>query len=184
MSQNDKAKAQPAKAAEGNVDQIRDILFGGQMRDYERRFEELEERSRRENERNRGDLLKRIENLEALVKDQTERLAAQTKKVDSEAKAANAELHTQLERAQKTLRQELSDVDDKHEHAGSSLRERLHKLATETADSIRGQQEELGSVIERMGSTLRDEKVAREELAGFFQEMALRLTRQFDLPKG
>jgi hypothetical protein len=42
----------------------------------------------------------------------------------------------------------------------------------------------LSSVIERMGHTLRDEKVAREELAGFFQEMALRLTRQFDLPKG
>ena len=27
-----------------NVDQIRDILFGGQMRDYERRFQDLAER--------------------------------------------------------------------------------------------------------------------------------------------
>jgi hypothetical protein len=30
--------------AERNVDQIRDILFGGQMRDYERRFQELGQR--------------------------------------------------------------------------------------------------------------------------------------------
>ena len=28
--------------AEGNVDKIRDILFGGQMREYERRFERIE----------------------------------------------------------------------------------------------------------------------------------------------
>ena len=35
----------PADAgAERNVDQIRDILFGGQMRDYERRFEEFGQR--------------------------------------------------------------------------------------------------------------------------------------------
>ena len=55
MSQQNVDKKLPAKPAanEGNVDQIRDILFGGQMRDYERRFEELEERMKRETERNR-----------------------------------------------------------------------------------------------------------------------------------
>ena len=30
--------------ADRNVDQIRDILFGGQMRDYERRFQDLNQR--------------------------------------------------------------------------------------------------------------------------------------------
>lgn len=34
-------KPMPELPADRNVDQIRDILFGGQMRDYERRFQEL-----------------------------------------------------------------------------------------------------------------------------------------------
>ena len=37
----DKKQADTDGAGDRNVDQIRDILFGGQMRDYERRFIEL-----------------------------------------------------------------------------------------------------------------------------------------------
>jgi hypothetical protein len=197
-SPTDKSKlaARPAAAGapEGNVDQIRDILFGGQMRDYERRFEELEERSKREAERARADVAKRLENLEQLLRDQADRHAAQLKKLDAEFKlsvdaAASALLNARQEATSaseklgKALRAELSEVDEKHEIGASSLRERLHKLANETADAMRGGHDEISGVIERMGTNLRDEKVAREELAGFFSEMALRLTRQFDLPK-
>ena len=39
---NGAAESADAEQAEGNVDKIRDILFGGQMREYERRFERLE----------------------------------------------------------------------------------------------------------------------------------------------
>ena len=46
-----------------NVDQIRDILFGGQMRDYERRFQELSERLDAEAARLRQDLEKRLRQL-------------------------------------------------------------------------------------------------------------------------
>ena len=64
MSQNSTDKAKPAARAnvapEGNVDQIRDILFGGQMRDYDRRFDELDERSKREAERARAEFIKRF----------------------------------------------------------------------------------------------------------------------------
>ena len=31
-------------AAGGNLDKVRDLLFGGQMRDYDRKFARLEER--------------------------------------------------------------------------------------------------------------------------------------------
>jgi hypothetical protein len=187
MSQNnaDKAKAaaRPNGPAEGNVDQIRDILFGGQMRDYERRFEELEERSKREAERARLDFSKRIEGLEQLLKDQSDKHAAQLKKLDTELRNATEAAAIATEKLGKSLRHELSEVDEKHETGASSLRERLHKLANETADAMRANHDEISSAIERTGNGLRDEKVAREELAGFFTEMALRLTRQFELPK-
>ena len=187
MSQNsaDKLKgpARPGTAPEGNVDQIRDIIFGGQMRDYERRFDELEERSKREAERARAEFIKRFESIEQLLKDQADKHALQLKKLDTEVKAGTEAAAVSSDRLAKALRTELSEVDERHENAGSSLRERLHKLANETAESLRTSQDEISAVIDRMGTALRDEKVARDELAGFFSEMALRLTRQFDLPK-
>ena len=187
MSQNSadklKSPARPGTAPEGNVDQIRDIIFGGQMRDYERRFDELEERSKREAERARAEFIKRFESIEQLLKDQADKHALQLKKLDTEVKAGAEAAAVSSDRLAKALRTELLEVDERHENAGSSLRERLHKLANETAESLRTSQDEISAVIDRMGTALRDEKVARDELAGFFSEMALRLTRQFDLPK-
>jgi hypothetical protein len=187
MSQNsaDKSKqaVRAAAAPEGNVDQIRDILFGGQMRDYDRRFDEQEERSKREADRARAEFIKRFEAIEQLLKEQADKHVGQLKKLDAELKLNVEAAHNATEKLGKTLRSELSDIDEKHESGASSLRERLHKLANETADALRSSQDEISGVIDRMGTGLRDEKVARDELAGFFTEMALRLTRQFDLPK-
>ena len=187
MSQNSTDKTKPAvranAAPEGNVDQIRDILFGGQMRDYDRRFDELDERSKREAERARAEFIKRFESIEQLLKDQADKHAAQLKKLDAELKASAEAATVSSERLAKALRTELADVDEKHDAGSSALRDRVHKLANETAESLRSSQDEISVIIDRMGTGLRDEKVARDELAGFFSEMALRLTRQFDLPK-
>ncbi len=187
MSQNSTDKTKPAvranAAPEGNVDQIRDILFGGQMRDYDRRFDELDERSKRDAERARAEFIKRFESIEQLLKDQADKHAAQLKKLDAELKASAEAATVSSERLAKALRTELADVDEKHDAGSSALRDRVHKLANETAESLRSSQDEISVIIDRMGTGLRDEKVARDELAGFFSEMALRLTRQFDLPK-
>ena len=159
MSQNsaDKLKgpARPGTAPEGNVDQIRDIIFGGQMRDYERRFDELEERSKREAERARAEFIKRFESIEQLLKDQADKHALQLKKLDTEVKAGTEAAAVSSERLAKALRTELSEVDERHETASSSLRERLHKLANETAESLRTSQDEISAVIDRMMRKLR-----------------------------
>ena len=45
----------------GKVDRIRDILFGSQMRDYDGRFQKLDERLTREAAEARSDTQKRLE---------------------------------------------------------------------------------------------------------------------------
>ncbi len=55
------AKGLPADdAGGGNIDKVRDILFGGQMRDYERRFSRLEERLVQETAELKDDVRKRL----------------------------------------------------------------------------------------------------------------------------
>lgn len=184
---NDKTKPvseKPAtRAAEGNVDQIRDILFGGQMRDYERRFEELEERLKRDAERMRADMSKRFDGIEAMLKDQADRSLSLHKRLEAELKSSVESLSNTQEKLGKALRAEALETDEKNDTQLSILRDRLHKVANETAESMRQTHDQLSVTIERVGANLRDEKVARDELAGFFSEMALRLTRQFELPK-
>ena len=53
----------------GNVDKIRDILFGSQMRDYEKRFIRLEDRMQKEISSLKEDLLKSFETLERYMKE-------------------------------------------------------------------------------------------------------------------
>ncbi|HEY6893044.1 MAG TPA: hypothetical protein VI258_02675, partial [Rhodanobacteraceae bacterium] len=69
--------ADSKKAADGadrNVDQIRDILFGGQMRDYERRFQELHQRLEAELARMRDAHEKRLLQIDKRVDDQLDKL--------------------------------------------------------------------------------------------------------------
>lgn len=186
MSEKNKAARNSGVAAiapEGNVDQIRDILFGGQMRDYERRFQELEERIRREADKLRSDLLKRMENLETLSREQHEQLQSQAQRADRDRREADDNLEQRLQAQGKSLKADLLALEQKQEQDTQGLREKLHRSSNEAAEALRERGEELLAELERVGAQLRDDKVARQELAGFFSEMALRLNREFDLPQ-
>jgi DNA anti-recombination protein RmuC len=172
-----------AAVPEGNVDQIRDILFGGQMRDYERRFLELEERIRREADKLRADLLKRMEHLEALGREQHEQLQTQAQRSDRDRREAEDSLEQRLQAQGKSLKADLLALEQKQDHDVQQLRDRLHRSNNEAAEALRERAEELLAELQRVGTQLRDDKVARQELAGFFSEMALRLNHEFDLPQ-
>src|ERR1700735_5916501 len=67
-------------AREGaNVDKIRDILFGSQMRDYDKRFGRLEERLIKDAESLRDEMKKRFEALEGFVQKEIESLGPRLK---------------------------------------------------------------------------------------------------------
>jgi hypothetical protein len=61
----------------GNIDKVRDILFGSIMRDYEQRFARLEEALRKESLDLRESTRRRLETLEAFV--QQELIALETR---------------------------------------------------------------------------------------------------------
>ena len=172
------------RETEGNVDQIREILFGGQLRDFDRRFSDLEDKLRRDLERARTDLLKRGDNLETLIRDQTEALNQQIKRLEGDFRKHQGTTADQLKRLDDAIRAELDAADAKQEDALKVLRERLLKLSNEAADALQQQSEEFSQSLTTATESLRESKVAREELAGFLTEMALRLNRDFDLPTG
>ena len=67
-----------------NVDKIRDILFGSQMRDYEKRFARLEENVSKAVETLREDTMKRLETLSSFAQQEVESLSQRLKTEKSE----------------------------------------------------------------------------------------------------
>jgi ABC-type phosphate transport system auxiliary subunit len=165
-----------------NVDQIRDILFGGQMRDYERRFSELAERLESESARTRQDLDKRIAQIEKRQDEQFEKLSRLLRQEITDRTQSIDDLETRALQAQRTLRGELqagihaleSELGSKDEHLREELTA-LRQLLAERAGELSAQQQ-------RADADVRADKVGRADLAALLTEVALRLKGEFELP--
>ncbi len=95
-----------------NVDKIRDILFGSQMRDYDKRFGRLEDRLIKDAESLRDEMKKRFETLEAFVQKELESLGVRLKTEKAERAEAVKELGVQHRDAAKAFDKRLGSLDD------------------------------------------------------------------------
>ena len=92
--------------AEGaNVDKIRDILFGSQMRDYEKRFVRLEETVTKAIETLREDMTKRLDTLSNYIKEETDSLGQRVKTEKSERAEGLKELTREMKDTRKDRRE-------------------------------------------------------------------------------
>jgi hypothetical protein len=165
---------------DGNVDKIRDIIFGRTMRDYERRFSELEQRIATDNRRLSDDLNARFEQLDAYMRKE---FALHSERAATERKERQAALEDQAHRlneASKSLAEKIADVDESLSVAAQEIRGRLHEQTTELLELIRRAKSDLGQSIRDESTRLREDKVAREDLATLLQELALKISRDPD----
>jgi exonuclease VII large subunit len=168
--------------ADRNVDQIRDILFGGQMRDYERRFQELNQRFEAELARMRDAQDKRLAQIDKRIDDQLDKLGKLLRQEIQDRNSAVDDLESRLQQAARTARsevnkalealgQELANGDERHRAALADLEAGIAARVGETETAMsRGNEE------------LRAEKVGRDDMAALLTEFALRLKGDFDLP--
>jgi hypothetical protein len=164
------------EAGVGSLDKVRDILFGAQLRDVDRRFAHLEERLTRYAAELAEQLRRQAATLEELMKTEA---AALGQRLVAEAEV-RAEAATRLTR-------ELGDTATTFDRRAGALEARLdtaqHDLRQEIADLAQRlsneMRERFDDVVSRLGSTLselRADKADRAALAQLFTEMARRLT--------
>ncbi len=171
-----------ADDSQENVDKIRDILFGGQMRDYESRFRTMDKLISQETSRLSNDINARLDQLDAYVKKEFTILNEKLLSENKDRKNAAEDLAGSMADMRKVLENRIADVDEVHGSAEQEIRGRLHEQATELLEAIRNNQASIESSLREESRRLGDEKVARSDLAGLFSEVALRLQREFDLP--
>jgi len=177
-------QAQTAPAAQdaaepGNIDKIRDILFGSNMRDYEQRFARLEEALKKESADLRETTRHHLEALEAFVHKELAALEVRLNTERDERSESHSRLGAELSAAAAAIHRKIGEVENHEAQAKREIRNDLLQQSKELADGIRNKGEELSALIERRTQELHHAKTDRAALAGLFSEMALRLTDQF-----
>lgn len=185
-------------AGVGNIEKVRDILFGTQMRDYEKRFIRMEERMNKEISNLREETKKRFDSMESYTKGEIEslsdRLTAEqnerTESVKREVELLSDRLKTeQSERAasikdlsreatemNRALEKRLAQLDEQLNKISRDLRQQLLDQSKELSDIIRLKYEDTMAAMERLAHELRSDKVDRSKLSELLMGMALQLT--------
>lgn len=166
------------------VDRLREILFGSQLREQGQRLAEIEQRLRQADERQRAELEQRLRQLESFVRADLEQLATQLRDERRERAVAIERIEQTLASQQRMLDERLSELADRLHDESHDVREQVHEQGKRLAAELRQRHDEVQDRIDQEAGQLRGEKTGRDELAGLFSELALRLNRQFDLPGG
>lgn len=175
---------QPQDAdVEGNVDKIRDILFGGQMRDYNQRFDDLEKSLSQSVERLGRDLEKRIDRLDTYARREIDKLADQLKAEKKDRLAESKRGANDVQELTTQVEVWFGDVDEQLATETRDLRDSIHDQHEALSQLIKETREQLDDALTQQTRSLADSKLAKEDLAGLLSEVALRLQNDFKLPK-
>ncbi|HXZ12560.1 MAG TPA: hypothetical protein VEG64_09225 [Candidatus Sulfotelmatobacter sp.] len=166
-----------------NVDKIRDILFGSQMRDYEKRFARLEENVSKAVETLREDMAKRFDALSGFVQQETESLSQRLKTEKSERSDSLKELTRELKEASKMLEKKIGQLEEQFADGQTELRSKILEHSKAVMNEIEKLRRESAAALDREVESLRDEKTDRAALADLFAEFSLRLKNGLELPE-
>jgi DNA mismatch repair ATPase MutS len=166
-----------------NVDKIRDILFGSNMREYEKRFARLEERLTKSSDALRDDLKKRFDTLESYVREEMDSNNLRLKAEKVERNEGLKELTRETRDSAKSLEKKLSQLEEQLSSTQADLRARILEQSKSLSNQIQKLKDELEAALEREAETLREDKTDRAMLADLFTEMSLRLKDELDLPE-
>lgn len=166
----------------GNIDKIREILFGANMRDYDRRFSRVEEQLIKESLDLREDTRQRFEALEAFVKAEfaalNDRLQAEQRTRDDSVQGLWRGVHE----SSQALSSRLSEAQEQTSRAQSELRQQILSQSKDLSDEMRRKQDEITALIQREVADLNHGKTDRSSLATLLTEMAMRLNNDLKLP--
>lgn len=171
---NDESKA-ALRERLGNIDQIRDILFGSQLRDYNTRLDQVESTVSvlQQEIRDRTDELKQsmFKEIQAVVDAMEKKIKSMTLK-DNEEKI---EIRQQLDRLSKRLSANVTTLDETIDKQTSALRDDLTSSREKLQGDILDLRNQIFDELDKRIANLTKSKVARSDMAEILFEVGLRL---------
>lgn len=159
-----------------NLEKVRDILFGGQMRAVDQRLATLEKRFQRDLENARKDTDKRLSNFESFFKKEleslTKKLTSERSKRSDDLKSTNAEMQDGF----KTIEKQISKLDDAASKADAELRTAILEHTQSVSEQIKSTSDEISNELRQAVLELRGEKLDTASLVQLLSDMALHLS--------
>jgi hypothetical protein len=166
----------------GKVDRIRDILFGPQMRDYDGRFQRLEDNLAREANEIRVDTQKRLEALERFIKGEVDSINSRAAAEHGERCNATDKLGRDLAETSRNLDTKVSNLSEQTAKNLGELRELLLEQSKMLSAEIKERYDQMKAGLEHEAAQIRSAMTGREALAEMLSEVALRLKNEFRIP--
>jgi uncharacterized protein YPO0396 len=164
------------ESAPESLDQVRDILFGGQMRMVDARLQGLEARLQQEQASMRAEFNREFAELDSNMKkgiaQLNDRLAAERTKRAEDLKA----LSTDMKELVKNLERRHQALEEAASQADAELRDHLLKQSAAQSADLAKTADRLSMQLELMATALQTEKLDTAALAAGLTDLASRLT--------
>jgi len=176
-------KNAPSTGDAPGVDKIRELLFGNQMQDYDKRFSLLQDRFLQKIREMEAESARSLQTMESSIKKQLESIAGQVRHEQDLRADADKELGRVLREQMDTLEKQLGKISDKLATLDREFTDRVGHEIQDVRDDIRRRNDDTRATIEGMFAELSNVKTDRNLLAGLFVEVA-RCLNQDMTPNG
>jgi len=159
----------------GNIDQIRDIIFGAHLREYTSRLDKAESdiSAIQQDVRDRLNDLKSV--LASELRAAVESIDKRLKTISTSTQEEAADLRQQFDRINRKFTNSIETLDETVETQRVALREEI----AQTRDNLQNDTRELRSLVleelDRHFSILREDKLSKDDMAELLFELGMRL---------
>jgi chromosome segregation ATPase len=162
----------PLGAEAVSVDKIRDLLFGNQMQDYDRRFSKLEEEFLQRFKDIESETARNLRAFEANGKKQVDSLASQLREEKDQRAEADKEIERALREQNQALEKRIRSLSDQLSQLDRDMSDRLSRESQALHEELKLKNSDLRQTIEKMFGELSSVKTDRSLLASLFVEVA------------
>jgi DNA anti-recombination protein RmuC len=159
-----------------NIEKIRTILFGNQVREIEARFARIEEQLSKDLAELRSDFRRRSDALEAYVRQELDAVSERMSGEYGERSTQLSELQSSLEDLGKGLDKRAHQLDEQMTKANRELRQQVLTQSKQLRDELEASVAEISALVERELKQIRTDKTDRSALASMLTDLAARLS--------
>jgi len=166
-----------------NVDKIRDILFGNQMRELDRKFAQLEDRIASDFSAMRKESSNQVESLQSFVESEIEIL---TSKLTSEEKTRTAQLDDvddEIKKSARQINEKIAELVKSLDKQSRDTNQKILKQSQDFSGELTGQMDQTRKRMDGYNQELTLGKVDKTALAEMLSSLALQLNQEDPGPK-
>ncbi|HKE20989.1 MAG TPA: hypothetical protein VKB88_01295 [Bryobacteraceae bacterium] len=164
----------PSGSAE-NVEQIREILFGPQIREYGQRLSRIEDRFSQEAAEWKAEMRRRLDTIEAYTRQEVADLGERLRTERDERTESHTRLSQTLIESLNSLERRVTESDERTAKSLRDLRQATFDRIKVVLDELSEQISTLEAFQNRHWEELRDRSIDRFAFASLLTELALRV---------